>query len=90
MIPGLTPEQLLLIADEFARVNRVEVRSFAALAQAAATPGAHFAGVPVFADVAAARAGLEDAVRLLEPLTGRNNAFASVCGEVYEKFAAAR
>lgn len=90
MMPGLTPEQLLIIADEFAAVHRIEVRSFAALAQVAATPGARFNGIPVFADVASARAGLEDAVRRLAPLTDRNESFATVCGEAYQRFAQSR
>ncbi len=90
MIPGLSPEQLLIIADEFATAQRVEVRSFAALAQVAATPGARFDGIPVFADVASARAGMEEAIRLLRPLTDNNEVFAEICGEVYERFAESR
>lgn len=90
MTPPLTPGQLLIIADEFARTHRVTVRSFAALAQAAAVSGARIEGIPVFVDVAEARAALEEAVRLAKPLSAHNDLFALVCGDVYLRFAATR
>ena len=40
MTQPLTPEQLLLIADEFCAAHRVQVRDFAALVAAASVPGA--------------------------------------------------
>ncbi len=90
MTPPLTSGQLLIIADEFAATHRVTVRSFAALVQVAAVPGARIEGIPVFADVAAARSALEEAVRLTTPLSARNDLFALVCGDVYTRFAATR
>lgn len=87
MTRPLTPEQLLLIADEFCAVHRARVRSFAALAAAAAAPGARLHGVAVFDSPAAAGQALEEAVAKLAPLNDKNEAFARVCGEVYRRFA---
>lgn len=87
MTRPLTPEQLLLIADEFCAVHRVRVRNFAALAAAAAVPGARLHGVAVFDSTAAAGQALGETVVSLVPLSGKNEEFARVCGEVYRRFA---
>lgn len=87
MTRPLTPEQLLLIADEFCAVHRVRMRSFAALVAAAAVPGARLHGVAVFDSPAAAGRALEETVVKLAPLNDKNEAFARVCGEVYRRFA---
>ena len=87
MTRPLTPEQLLLIADEFCAVHRVRVRNFAALAAAAAVPGARLHGVAVFDSPDAAGRALEETVVKLAPLNDKNEEFARVCGEVYRRFA---
>lgn len=85
---ALTPEQILLIADEFCGSYPVRVRSFSALAAAAAVPGARFYGVPVHASAAAAAEALSQAITTLSPLTGDNEAFARVCAKVYQRLVA--
>ena len=84
---GLSPEQLLAIADEFAPAAKVRVRSFAALAACAAVPGSRFTGVPVHDTIDAAAAALADAILRLEPLTARNGDFAEIAARVYRRWA---
>ena len=83
MTPPLSPEQLLLIADEFCATHRVHIRDFGALVAAAAVPGARIAGIPVHEGTAAAGRALAAAVTGLEPLSGRNREFGEACREVY-------
>lgn len=80
---GLSPEQLLAVADEFCAVARVRVRSFAALCAAAAVPGARVHGVFVFDTERSAGDGLASAIVALKPLTGDNAGFAQVARQVY-------
>lgn len=87
MTPSLTPEQLLLVADEFCVAHRVQVRDFAALVAAASVPGAHLHGIPVHADHATAGEALARAVIRLEPLSGRNREFAAACEAIYVRIA---
>lgn len=87
MTPGLTPEQVLLIADEFCDTHRVTVDDFSALVAVAAVPGARIDGVPVHADANAAAGAFSSAVEHLEPLSGRNREFAVACREVYIRYA---
>lgn len=87
MIPALTPEQLLIIADEFCAAHLVTVRDFGALAGAAAVPGARINGIPVHAHPTAAGTALSDAVNRLEPLTGFNREFGEMCRAVYQRLA---
>lgn len=79
----LSPEQLLLIADEFCGFHRCQVRSFSALVAAAAVPGARLDGVWVHASVSAAAAALQEAVSQLRPLDRHNAEFGALCREVY-------
>lgn len=83
MTPSLTPEQLLLVADEFCTAHRVRIRDFAALVAAAAVPGARIHSIPVHADTATAGEALARAVIRLEPLSGRNREFAAACEAIY-------
>lgn len=83
MTPSLTPEQLLLIADEFCATHRVQIRDFGALVAAAAVPGAHIAGIPVYEGTAAAGRALAEAVTRLEPLSDHNREFGRACGKLY-------
>ena len=80
-------EQLLAVADEYCAFHGCQVRSFAALASAAAVPGARLHGVPVFDLVEAAAAALAETIRALEPLSGANAGFADVAAEVYRRWA---
>lgn len=83
MIPRLTPEQLLLIADEFCAVHGTQVRDFAALVAAAAVPGARISGIPVHDNATAAADSLAAAVSALQPLSDLNELFAAACRAVY-------
>lgn len=84
---GLTPEQLLAVADEYCAVHGCHVRSFAALAACAAVPGSRLHGVPVSDSVAAAARELAETIRALQPLSGSNAGFADVAAEVYRRWA---
>ena len=84
---GLSPEQLLAVADEYCSFHACHVRSFAFLAACAAVPGSRIHGVPVFDSEGAAASALADAIRLLEPLSGSNAGFADVAAEVYRRWA---
>lgn len=84
-IAGLSPEQLLIIADQFCEVHRVRVRSFSALVAAAAVPGARIEGIAVHADPTAAETALAQTLVLLEPLSGKNAEFAHACTEIYRR-----
>lgn len=84
MTPALTPEQLLLIADEFCATHRVQIRDFGALVAAAAVPGARIAGIPVHEGVAASGRALAEAVTRLEPLSDHNREFGEACGRLYQ------
>lgn len=97
---AFSAEQLLAVADEYCAFHGCQVRSFAALAAAAAVPGSKLHGVPVFDSVPAAANELASTIRLLKPLcpgsanagpgTGRdpNPGFADVAAEVYRRWAA--
>lgn len=87
MTRALSPEQLLAIADEFCPIYKVHVRSFAALAAAAAVPGARIHGVPVCGSVTEGSNSLYDAIVQLQPLTNHNSAFADVARDVYSRWA---
>ena len=87
---GFSPEQLLAIADEYCAFHGCHVRSFAALAAAAAVPGSRLHGVAVFDSVDAAAATLAEAVVALSPLSDSNEGFADVVAEVYRRWADAR
>lgn len=83
----LSTEQLLSIADEFCESYPARIRSFGAIAAAAAVPGARVHGIPVYDSPAVAAAGLSEAVIRLEPLTAHNVDFARVCSAVYQRLA---
>lgn len=73
---GLTPEQLLLIADEVCAAHGETVRDFAALAAAAAVSTAGFHGVRVHASPVAMADKVATTITTLMPLSGRNRQFA--------------
>lgn len=80
---NLSSEQLLAIADECAHIYKVQMRSFGSLCACAAVPGARLHGVPVYDTPHAAARGLADTIRALQPLTGANDAFATVARTTY-------
>lgn len=75
---GLSPEQLLLIADEVCSAHGETVRDFGALAAAAAVSTAGFHGVRVHATANAMAGQVADTITRLKPLSGRNEHFAAV------------
>lgn len=87
MTPPLTPEQLLLIADQFCKTNQVQIRDFSGLVAAAAAPGARIDGIPVHGDRYAAGEALAVTVARLEPLSKLNKQFGAACREIYHRLA---
>lgn len=81
----LSPEQLLLIADEFCDQYRVSVIDFAAFCAASAVTGGQLEGVAVHQNLTSARHSLEHAVAALAPLSAKNREFATVVGEVFAR-----
>ncbi|PMC64814.1 TetR family transcriptional regulator [Corynebacterium tuscaniense] len=79
----LSPEQLLIIADEACAKWSTTVRSFSAICAAAAIPGARIEGIPVFDSPTAAATALARGIERLEPLTAFNKEFAIVAAEIY-------
>lgn len=79
----LSPEQLLIIADECCTKWGTTVRSYSAICAAAAIPGARLEGLPVFDSPAAAGAALVRGIERLEPLADFNAPFAETAGEIY-------
>lgn len=82
----LSPEQLLIIADECCAAWGTTVRSYSAICAAAAIPGARLEGLPVFDSPAAAAAALSRGIERLEPLHGFNAEFATVAAEIYQRW----
>lgn len=82
----LTPEQLLIIADECCTTWGATVRSYSAICAAAAIPGARLDGIPVFDSPTAAAAALARGIERLEPLTDFNVPFAHAAQEIYRRW----
>ena len=82
----LTPEQLLIIADECCATWGTTVRSYSALCAAAAIPGAKLEGLPIFDSPSAAAAALARGIERLEPLTDFNVPFAEAAREIYQRW----
>lgn len=74
---GLTPEQLLLIADEVCTAHGETVRDFAAIAAAAAVSTAGFHGVRVHYSPAMMADEVAATITTLRPLSGRNHQLAA-------------
>lgn len=83
----LSPEQLLIIADECCAKWSTTVRSYSAICAAAAIPGARLEGIPIFDSPAAAATALARGIERLEPLNGFNAEFAATAGEIYRRWA---
>lgn len=91
MSRAFTPEQLLLLADEFSAhlsaPTPTQIRSFTALAACAAVPGARIHGVPVCGSDREAADELAQAIVTLRPLTAANAEFARLARDVYLRWA---
>lgn len=83
----LTPEQLLIIADECCTAWGTTVRSYSAVCAAAAIPGARIAGVPVFDSPTAAARALARGIERLAPLSADNDLFAHAAADIYLRWA---
>ena len=79
----LSPEQLLIIADECCTKWGTTMRSYSAICAAAAIPGARLEGLPVFDSPATAAAALSRGIERLQPLADFNAPFAETAGEIY-------
>ena len=79
----LSPEQLLIIADECCAKWGTTVRSYSAICAAAAIPGARLDGLSVFDSPTAAAAALSRGIERLEPLADFNAHFAETAAEIY-------
>lgn len=79
----LSPEQLLIIADECCARWGTTVRSYSAICAAAAIPGAKVEGLAVFDSPASAATALSRGIERLEPLAGFNSDFASAAADIY-------
>ncbi|WJY90881.1 hypothetical protein CFAEC_00050 [Corynebacterium faecale] len=79
---GLSPEQMLLIADEVCSAHGETVRDFGALAAAAAVSTTGFHGVRVHATASAMAAQVADTIIRLRPLSGRNEQLAAVAQRI--------
>ena len=75
---GLSADNMLAIADEVGKAHDGVVRDFAALAAVAALSTASFHGVRVFGSASAMAEKVSEMIRLLKPLSGRNETFAAV------------
>ena len=73
---GFTPEQVLILADEFCAEFGCEVRDYAALVSIAAVSNPKLHTVEVFPNPSAAARYLSRHVRTLSPLSGLNERFA--------------
>lgn len=82
---GLSPEQLLAVADLHCSHTGARVRSYAALCAAAAVTTARIAGVPV-AKGASRAWQLRDAIVRLEPLSHGNAEFAALAVAVLQQW----
>ena len=82
---ALTPEQLLIIAEEFCERFHTRIRSHAALVAIAAIPRATLSGIRIFNTEDAALTSMADTIRRLEPLQGYNTVFAEVVLEISHK-----
>ncbi|WJZ01327.1 hypothetical protein [Corynebacterium freiburgense] len=81
----LSPEQLLLIADQCCKQYRVDVIDFSAIFAAASITGGQFEGVPVHRHSSSARESLESAIVALTPLSAHNEEFAKIAGQVFAR-----
>lgn len=79
---GLTPEQLLVIADELCTAHGEKVRDFTALAAAAAVSTASFHGIRVHDSPLTMARQVAETITRLAPLSGRNGQLAATTRQI--------
>ncbi|AZA08162.1 MULTISPECIES: hypothetical protein [Corynebacterium] len=76
---GLTPEQVLIIADQLDQ----PVRNYAGIVALAAASAAQIQGIPVHTDSRRAAAALRELALATAPLRAENDVFAEVLARVF-------
>ena len=83
---GLTPEQLLIIADEVCHQHHCSITNFSALCAASAVTTAAIAGIDIHGgDLAAVEHELARVILVLKPLNKNNDVLAAVAVEVFHQ-----
>ena len=83
---GLTPEQLLIIADEVCHQHQCSITNFSALCAASAVTTAVISGIDIHGgDFAAAEHELARVILVLKPLNKNNDVLAAVAVEVFHQ-----
>ncbi|AHI21410.1 hypothetical protein [Corynebacterium vitaeruminis] len=79
---GLSPEQVLAIADAFAERFPCEVVDYSALCAIAGASSPRFDGFPVFETPEPLAAHLSSIITRLKPLSAHNDEFATIVARV--------
>lgn len=79
VVHGLSPEQVLIIADQLEQ----PVRNYAGIVALAAASAAHIHGISVHVDVRQAAASLRELTLAIAPLRAENDVFAEVLARVF-------
>ncbi|AZA10349.1 hypothetical protein [Corynebacterium gerontici] len=79
VVRGLTPEQVLIIADQLEQ----PVRNYAGIVALAAASAGQIHGVSVHADIQRAAASLRELTLNIAPLGAENDVFAEVLARVF-------
>ena len=83
---GLTPEQLLIIADEVCHQHHCSITNFSALCAASAVTTAAISGIDIHGgDLAVAEHELARVILVLKPLNKNNDVLAAVAVEVFHQ-----
>ena len=83
---GLTPEQLLIIADEVCHQHHCSITNFSALCAASAVTTAAISGIDIHSgDLAAVEHELARVILVLKPLNKNNDVLAAVAVEVFHQ-----
>ena len=83
---GLTPEQLLIIADEVCHQHHCSITNFSALCAASAVTTAAISGIDIHGgDLVAVEHELARVILVLKPLNKNNDVLAAVAVEVFHQ-----
>jgi fic family toxin-antitoxin system len=83
---GLTPEQLLIIADEVCHQHHCSITNFSALCAASAVTTAAISGIDIHGgDLAEVEHELARVILVLKPLNKNNDVLAAVAVEVFHQ-----
>ena len=83
---GLTPEQLLIIADEVCHQHHCSITNFSALCAASAVTTAAISGIDIHGGgLAAVEHELARVILVLKPLNKNNDVLAAVAVEVFHQ-----